>query len=160
MDRKKEIIKFFLEKNILINKDIINKLYEKEIDLSLFYNTIKDKINSNSFLILDKHIDQFLKSNKKDINWKEYDKSVVLAEKGDKKLHEKFTHAIEEKTTPSRKTEEQKKDVKIIFSYEEESKKREIQDFVSLFNKRYDSIAKILKNRTELQNLLAIKKML
>ena len=64
MDRKKEIIKFFLKKNILINKDIIDKLYEKKVDLDGFYETIKDKINSSSFLILDKHIDQFLQSNK------------------------------------------------------------------------------------------------
>ena len=157
MDRKKEIIKFFLEKNILINKDIINKLYEKDINLDLFYEDIKDKTNSGSFLILDKHIDQFIKLNKKDINWKEYDKSVVLAEKGDNKLHEKFTDSIDEKES-SKKIEEKNKDVKVIFSYDEESKKREIQDFVCLFNHRYNSIEKILKNRTELQNLLAIKR--
>jgi DNA polymerase II small subunit len=157
MDRKKEIIKFFLEKNILINKEIIDKLYEKNVDLNLFYDTIKNQINSGSFLILDKHIDKFLKSNKKDINWKEYDKSVVLAEKGDKKLHEKFTKVIDEKELPQ-KIKSAPECVKVIFSYNEEPKKREIQDFVSLFNHRYDSISKILKNRTELQNLLAIKR--
>jgi DNA polymerase II small subunit len=157
MDRKKEIIKFFLEKNILINKDIIDKLYQKNVDLNLFYDTIKDKIDSSFFLILDKHIDQFLDPTKKDINWEEHDQSTGLVGKCEKKSYEKFVNVIEENKFSEDKIQI-KKDVKVIFSYNEKPKKREIQDFVALFNQRYNGIKKILKNRTELQNLLAIKR--
>jgi len=156
MKDKKEIIKFFLDKNILINKKIIDKLSESNLDLNIFYKSIENKIKSNSFLILDQHIEEFLDS-KKDVNWKEYDKSVVLAAKGDKKLHDKFTKYMDgmDKETTLIK---EKGDVEIVFSYNEESKKRNIQDFVSLFNQRFNAIEKILKNRAELQNLISIKR--
>ena len=153
MKDKKQIIKFFLDKNILINKEIIDKLAENDINLDHFYKNIKDKINSDSFLILNQYIDQFLDSSKKDINWKEYDKSVVLVEKGDNRLHDKFTDYITKEETQIKN-----KDVKVIFSYDEESKKKEVQDFVYLFNQRFNTIGKILKNRIELQNLLSIRR--
>ncbi len=154
MKDKKEIIKFFLEKDILINKNIIDKLSENDIDLKKFYENIKENIKSDSFLLLDEHIDRFIEFGKGDINWKEYDKSVVLAEKGDKKLHEKFADYMDK----NEDNKDEQGEVKVLFSYNEESKKRDIQDFVSFFNKRFDSIGKILKNRTELQNLLSIKR--
>ena len=44
MDNKKEIIKFFLNKNILINKDIIDKLDSNNINVEEFYNSIKNQI--------------------------------------------------------------------------------------------------------------------
>jgi DNA polymerase II small subunit len=159
MKEKSEIIKFFLSKNILVNKEIINTIAENQIDLEKFYDSIKNKINSASFLVLDKHINDFLNTNKTDLNWKEYDKSVVLAEKGDTKLHDSFTNIIKE-TSPDKKTgiEKKEKNIKIIFSYDEASKKRDVQDFVSYFNQRYTQIEKIMKNRAELQNLLAIKR--
>ena len=46
MDNKKEIIKFFLSKDILINKDIIDKLDSNSINPEEFYNSIKNQIQS------------------------------------------------------------------------------------------------------------------
>tara|TARA_B100002003_G_C14136935_1_gene546821 strand:- start:170 stop:1744 length:1575 start_codon:yes stop_codon:yes gene_type:complete len=157
MDNKKEIIKFFLNKNILINKDIIDKLDSNNINVEEFYNSIKNQIQSDSFLILDGHIQSFLDSKKEGLNWKDYDKAVVLANKGDDSLHNKFKNYMV--TENQKKIENQdQKDVKILFSYDEESKKRTVQDFVNYFNKRFDALEKILKNRSELQNLLSIKR--
>lgn len=48
--------------------------------------------------------------------------------------------------------------VKILFNYKEESKKRGVQDFISYFNIRYKSLEKILKNRIELQDTLSISR--
>ena len=48
--------------------------------------------------------------------------------------------------------------VKIIYSYKEEPKKREPQDFVDHFNNRYKSIEKILKQHQELKNITSINK--
>ena len=48
--------------------------------------------------------------------------------------------------------------IKIIYSYKEEPKKREPQDFVDYFNNRYKSIEKILKQHQELKNPLSINK--
>jgi DNA polymerase II small subunit len=157
MDNKKEIIKFFLSKDILINKDIIDKLDSNSINPEEFYNSIKNQIQSESFLILDGHIQYFLDSQKEGLNWKDYDKAVVLAEKGDNSLHDKFKNYMSSKniTNPQDNLSEE---VKILFSYEEESKKRNVQDFVNYFNKRFDAMEKMLKNRAELQNLISIKR--
>ncbi|MBS3105656.1 DNA-directed DNA polymerase II small subunit [Candidatus Woesearchaeota archaeon] len=48
--------------------------------------------------------------------------------------------------------------VKIIYSYKEEPKKREPQDFVDYFNNRHKAIEKILKQRQELRNTVSINR--
>jgi len=52
----------------------------------------------------------------------------------------------------------QEHNVKIIYSYREEPKKREPQDFVDYFNSRYKAIEKILKQRQELKNTVSINR--
>ncbi|MCK4522209.1 MAG: metallophosphoesterase, partial [Nanoarchaeota archaeon] len=159
MKDEKEIIDFFLSKNILLNKEVINKFIEKEIDIDIFYNILKDKIKSDSFLVLDKDIEELLtKIDNLDINWKEFEKSLVMAEKGDKKLYNKFINYLEKekKEKPAEKEEENK--VKIVFSYKDKPKKRVVQDFVSYFNKRFDFMENLLQKRQELQNLMSINR--
>jgi len=50
--------------------------------------------------------------------------------------------------------------VKVLFSYQEESKKRDVQDFVSYFNSRYKFMENLLENRKELQNIMSINRIL
>ena len=54
----------------------------------------------------------------------------------------------------------QKSEVKIIYSYKEEAKKRQQQDFVDYFNNRYKSIEQILRQRQELKNTVSINKII
>ncbi|MFH1669948.1 MAG: DNA-directed DNA polymerase II small subunit [Candidatus Woesearchaeota archaeon] len=49
--------------------------------------------------------------------------------------------------------------VRVISSYEEEPKKRDVQDFVSHFTARYEAIRPILQNRKELQSLTSINRL-
>ncbi|MBI3027707.1 DNA-directed DNA polymerase II small subunit [Candidatus Woesearchaeota archaeon] len=48
--------------------------------------------------------------------------------------------------------------IKVLYSYKEEAKKREPQDFVDYFNKRYRAIEKILKQHQELVNTISINR--
>jgi len=48
--------------------------------------------------------------------------------------------------------------VQIITQYKEEPKKRNIQDFIQLFNARLKTLSKILQTRQELQNLSSISR--
>lgn len=50
--------------------------------------------------------------------------------------------------------------VNVISSYEEESQKRTVQDFVDYFNKRYKAFEALLRNRQELQNIMSINRLL
>lgn len=46
----------------------------------------------------------------------------------------------------------------IVFSYEEEPKKREVQDFIGFFTSRYTAMKRLLEHRQELQNLTSINR--
>lgn len=48
--------------------------------------------------------------------------------------------------------------INVVYSYKEEPKKREPQDFVDHFNNRYKAIEKILKQRQELKSTVSINK--
>lgn len=50
--------------------------------------------------------------------------------------------------------------VKVVLTYDEHEKKRELQDFVDFFNSRYAALRRILENRQELQNAVSISRIL
>ncbi len=111
-DNKKRLIKYFLEHDILLSKDLLDKLGEEDV------NELCSKILTSE--------DPFL-------------------------LHRELLKKKKE-------TKRSEGNVVVIFSYKEESKKREIQDFVLLFNKRYEAIKNMLYNRQELQNITSINR--
>lgn len=50
--------------------------------------------------------------------------------------------------------------VNVLFSYDKKSEKKQIQDFVTYFNNRYNTIERMLRDRKELENLNQINKVL
>jgi len=156
--KQKEVVSFFLENNIFISPDIINEI-NIEDDIEKLNSLILSKITSDEFLLLNKDIyNLLLNKNILNINWLEFERLKVISEKerGDK-LYKKFIDYI---VGEEKETKLDISDVKILFSYKEESKKREIQDFVSFFNSRYKILENILKNRQELQNIMSINRIL
>ena len=155
---KKEIVNSFLKKGILLSSDIIKQL--GEIDLENLQKIIpKDKLSN--LLVLNKDLNKLLfKIQDLDINWVELDKTKTLLEKGKSKEHyKKFIEYLSTQQEEKEVIEDKEKvSVKIIYSYEEDPKKRDIQDFVQYFNNRYKTIEKILKNRSELTNILSINR--
>ena len=69
---------------------------------------------------------------KKDVNWLELEKSKVLSEKGkNKQIYSKFVKYIseeEKKEEKSQVVEEDSSKVNVVFSYQEESKKRDAKN--------------------------------
>ena len=153
ISKQKEVVSFFLKNNIFISPDLINEI-NIEDNIKELNNLILGKITSNEFLLLNKDIHNvLLNKNIPNINWFEFERSKVLSEKGrGNKLYLKFIDYINARENKG------ESDVKIIFSYKEESKKREIQDFVSFFNSRYKILENILKNRQEMQNIMSINR--
>ena len=156
LQKKREVIDFFLKKNILLSDDIL----QQDLELN-FYDQLKKKIDSNDFLILNSDLKNMLdKVNKLELNWFELERGRVLLEKKkDNKIYSKFMeYFILEK---KEKEDKKKKKVEVIFSYKDKKKKKkEIKHFISYFNVRFDSIEKLLKNRQELQNLTSINKII
>lgn len=65
--------------------------------------------------------------------------------------------------TAEKSKEEQKNtdegNVKIVYSYKNEARGKSVQDFISYFNSRYNSIKKMLQQRMQLENVISIGKM-
>lgn len=159
---KKEIVDFLLKKNVLISADFIKNLENTDIS---YLKQLFEKIKSTDILILNKEVDTLFENNRNvKENWIEIEKSKVLYEKGkDTKTYSKFVDYIEKnEKTEGLKVEHKKttSSVKVLFSYEKEAKKREIEDFVKYFNVRYFAIERLLKNRVEMQNLTSISRIL
>ena len=162
--KKKELVKFFLKDNILVSSDVFGQLNEGELYKT--HKIIMDDTKTSDFLILNKDIKNlFCKSGHLEVNWLDLEKSRVLLEKGkNKKVYKRFIDYL-----ASPKTEEKpiKVDelpelatpqVKILFSYEEQSVKREIQDFVKYFTLRYKALEAILMQRPDLNNITSINR--
>ncbi len=154
--RKKELINYFLNKNILINPEIL----ENEIDLTSMKEIIENK-ESSTLLVLNKDFEKILTKNKEkleELNWLDLERIRALAEKRKgKNIYDKFLiHLTEPLQEPQYQEIENK--VKIVFSYNKKLKPIEPQDFVSYFTNRFNSIKKILQNRQELQNPVSINR--
>ena len=121
--QKKQAVNFFLKKDILLSSDILETLNEKDFETTS--NLITSKIKSDNFLFLNKDLNDALKSlSHLDINWLDLEKSKALLEKGkDDKIYNQFI-----KFLYTQKTKIKEEKVKVIYSYEENPKKRDIQD--------------------------------
>jgi len=151
---KRKIVSILLEKNVLVSPELLEQL--KNQDFESFLEQIQSKLSSEDLLVISNEINKIKKT---DVNWQELEKSKALLEKGkNQQVYSKFIkYAAEEEKT---QTKPVSKDIsaEIVFSYTEESKKRDVQDFVAYFNARYRMMEKLLRNRQELQNIMSINR--
>ena len=133
---KKENVAILLKKGVLISPDYVG---QADTDIS----------PSSDVLILNKDTNQLLSKNEKGVNWKELDKVHVLYEKGRSSLP-----SVEELSSIS----EQDSDIKILASYKSNPQKITVSHFVKYFNTRYKLIERLLRLRSELQNLTSIRR--
>jgi len=154
ISKQKETVSFFLKNNIFISPDLITEI-TPNTNLDKLYNLISSRIISDEFLFLNKDIYNILPNKKTlDINWLEFERSKVMSEKDrDNKIYYKFIDYFDDRG-------KKEQDIKILFSYKEEPKKRDVQDFVLFFNSRYKTMESMLKNRPELQNIMSITRIL
>ncbi len=155
--QRREIVEFFLKKNLLLSSDVVD-LFAKE-DLEATYKRIMDNIKSQEILVLNKDLNDAIgKLAQIDINWLDLEKARALLEKGkNAKAYQRFMSFI---YSQQAERKEEKSPVKVLFSYEEDSKKRDVQDFVQYFNVRYNYLANILRNRSELSNPTSISRVI
>lgn len=168
--KRKEAVDFFIKKKIFLSPDLA-AMMSQDFDKHSFYEFITGKINDENFLFLNQDLLEAINNNSAlDMNWLDIERSRVLFEKdSNKKIYLQFMdnfkkeakEEIKVKENPSKKINllDNNFNVNVLFSYDEEPKKKEIQDFVSYFNARYSSIKRILENRQELQNTTSINKL-
>ncbi|MBN2421307.1 metallophosphoesterase [Candidatus Woesearchaeota archaeon] len=79
--------------------------------------------------------------------------------RGQKTEAEENSKETAEKATLYSKDESKDGKVKVLFSYSSQPKKNTAQDFINLFNYRYNSIKKILQQRVQLESVISISKL-
>lgn len=152
IEKKKKIINLFLKKGILLDSKILERLENEEF-INNLYQFVSEKADKELMILSDEILSCFDK-NLKNINWVEFEKSkAILEKKGQDKSYNQFVNQVLE-------DDSLKNPVSIIFSYDSPSKKREVQNFISYFNNRYNSIKLFLQQRQELQNITSIKRVL
>ena len=183
---KKEVIDFFLKEGYLLSPDFVRSI-PMEFNKNNFLDLVTNKITSKDKpTILNKDLLLLLSKNAKtlDINWLEFEKSKALLEKGkDGKVYHVFLDILgydvfdekkeklntilqeikepEETSVVLNNETSDAPNVTVLEGYEEdEIKKRKVQDFVSYFRVRYDSLKRILQTRIELQNVISINRIL
>lgn len=178
---KNKVILNLLNRNYLVSPDFLDSFKE---DYNIIEN-LKSKILTNDKpIILNKDILFVLKNSKinSNLNWLEFEKSKALFEKGkDKGIYKTFLdvfyyniseekremidNIVEDVKKPEDMVivdaEEESTSVIVMKNYKEDySKKREVQDFVQYFRKRYESLKNILLTRPELSGVVSISRVL
>lgn len=147
-EQKKEIVKSFLKKGLLINPNFFDN-FDESIAGQAF--------DKDGLLVVTKDSKEIAG---KEVNWVELDSSLVMLEKEkNKEVYGKFISFLTKKEEEVH--EQLKKEmppVNVVFSYKEEIKKKDIQDFVAYFNARYRDLEKMLRGRQELQNIMSINR--
>ena len=144
---KKKVLSL-IEQGILISPDMLENLPAKLIE-------------NKEIVVLTPEV---MENNNKEMNWKEFERIRCLYEKGKTHPYNKFISTLKRAETRVLETAEKMtksiygNDVEVVFSYQEKSHERNVEDFVALFNARYQAIKKFLQSRQELQNLLSISK--
>ena len=154
--RSKEIIKRFMERGIFITRDVLDALSSEpgwENRLSSLFGRAEKNL-----LVINGDAQQLLEHESGvPVNWQEFENARAAWEKGkNPHIYQRFlsyldTHKKEIAPIPSTP-------VKILFSYDKPSKKREIQDFVLYFNARYHALERMLRSRIDLKNVLSINR--
>ncbi len=139
-------IELLLKKDILLSPDMLDRINSMD-------KQALEAAASTKMLVLSKDIEELLSKNQQlDVNWLELEKSKVLLEKEkNTKIYLKFIEFLSAQTA-------RKEGLKIVYSYDEVSKKRNFEDFVALFNSRYQQLECMLRNRHELENLMSINR--
>lgn len=180
---KKEVLDSFLEKGFLLAPDIL----EEEGFDSDFLNLVDTRILSKDKPVVI-GLDIYKGVSRKGvsgINWIEFEKSRVLHEKGKtNRVYSSFLELIfdepkEEAGFTIIKKEEPKEEVeevqvkvekdqtnlldagyplKVLMNFGDESKLREVKDFVNHYKSRYNFLRKIVAGRQEMQNVISINR--
>ena len=155
--KKRQLVDFFLNRDLFVSNQFIDTLLvETERDKEKLEEETKS-ISYKSVVVVD---DLFLKIKGKKPNIKEFNRLRVLNEKN--KENDIFNKLVDSLSIIKQEKEKEKefKGVKVVFSYEDKSKKRTYNDFVSYFKSRYEQLKSYLINRQELKNTLSINKVL
>lgn len=158
MDTKK-ILKFCLEKGMLLDKEVLN-LFSETSDTESVKLIIEKIRKSTKQNIITKNI---FYENRGEIN-KFFSDLPKENQKGLESLKIKLGLSIEisrEKSLPAEQKAEskEKSEIRVLYSFPPLGHKIEVQDFVKYYRSRFVELKNILQNHPKLDNLISINKL-
>ena len=177
---KQEVITLFLDNGYLPSPDFFEL---KDVDMGTFMTSFSRKITTKDKpVVIHKDISQIINIDKKpDVNWREFEKSRVMFEKGknehiyktfldlltytsntqskqriDTVVQEVKQPEVEDIAQSIEPEESGEYSVVLVNHYQENSGKRTVKDFVSYFRARYNFLKGLLQQRPELQSVVSI----
>lgn len=179
---KQELVNELLDKGFLVSPSFFKDLND-DFDRAKFIETVKKKLKDGP-IVLNEHLNFILTNGNSslNINWNEFEKSRAMMEKGKNgKIYQTFLDLLEYHSSEETKQkldeimkdiskpeqeiildeikDENNYNVMVLESFkDEETKKVDLDHFVSYFKVRYNSLKEILQERQELQNVVSISK--
>ena len=172
---RQELVTYFIERDMLLSPEVIELIENEEEFIKKFNEHLNHK---EKLSVLNKELyESVLQTTYAlDLNWKEFEKSRALHEKGNNErtyatFLDLLSYSINQKKTKELdhllqeiKHEEQvipeaqklTSNVTVVSSWPITSEKRNVQDFVAHFRARYEQLKNILLHRPELQNSISI----
>ena len=172
--KEREIIKFYIDQGILLSPELLLYVKDKPFPLSSDFVVL----NKDALIITEHHIPINVDDYEKATVLKQKYHSPKLFERFQEYILNNIQKPIEKAATESPIQENSQtpeipviteanlqeykekfmKDhrIKLVMDYHEKSRKRNVQDFVNYFNIRYRDIERILRQRSELQNLTSL----
>jgi DNA polymerase II small subunit/DNA polymerase delta subunit B len=133
---RQKVIKFLIENDILIDPNIIEKIPDEDFNISLFYKKVLEKKQTINSEILLSIISDVVDNNLSIIN-----SQKVLD----------YDDEIDERL--------KKYNISLVENYVDDARKKEIGDFTSHYNRRFDQLSILLKNRVELSDVVSISRL-
>ncbi len=168
---KDEIVNLFMSRGFLPSPEILEEIPDDALEENI--GEINSKfLAKNRPIVMSKELFDIAVGKKSltSIDWLEFEKAKVLQERGENgRVYDAFLGLLEREqgsgevygegiqTAVAIKKENK---VKVLDSYNDEPKKREVTDFVYLYRKRYLAIKEMLQMRPELKNTISIKRLL
>jgi len=137
IEKKRAIIGVFLKKGLLVSSELLNEINDDE-HASRIFDILNSEQTDNLHVV-------GLEMNR--LN------SLINKTKSNK-TKSQMTETSAEKSS----AENSNNKVNVIYSYNDEPKKRDPQDFVDYFNNKYRAIERILHQHQELKNIVSINR--
>ena len=142
VEKKKKIISYFMENNILISSDLISILEN-------------NKFVEDLFLLIEQQLDFSIILKK--LEYYQQNPTSNIVSNGN--LKPSTPHIEQNLPLSSQSKSKERSKVNIIKDHDLISQKREVSHFVSYFASRYKQLEQILKKRDQLSNVLSIARL-
>lgn len=157
-DKKREIVAAMMSKGMLVNRDTL-AMMDSIDDGRSFHDFLVGELNKGETPDFSQLIHKY---NQKPTTQPETPVQITPTKNiniQESQVRPEQPKTITENTTIQPLPHSYTPTVEVTFSYQEEPKKREVQDFIGFFTSRYNAIKRILMNRKELQNLTSINRL-